>query len=212
MSITSDWRDQGVEATRSLDRISHTSTGCAPIEAGVSTLHDNRGVYHTTASLPGPSAHTFTFPIPVSPRAVGAIHTARPKHRAGHRYEGSMFDRPGKKVAAEYEPDPDSLRTRCQQQGGKGFAVTWVSEIFVNGVTVGALLRLLTMLEVNAMSLRLPGFNPAQGYDGFLESVNKRFECGLCSDDRRVHWKNKKDAVPHLRKFHFGLADRCMNW
>jgi len=208
MIITSDWHDQGLEATCSLDRIGHTSTDCAPIEAGVSTLHDNRGVYHTTASLPGPSA---AFPDPLSPRAVGAIYTVQPKHRASHRYEGSVFDRPGKKVAAGYEPDPDELRTRCQQQGGKDFAVAWVSEIFVNGVTVDALLRLLTMVEVNALSLRLPGFNPAQGYDGFLKSVNERFECGLCPDDRRVHWKNKKDAVPHLRKFHFGLADRCID-
>jgi len=212
MSNTSDWPGQCVEATCSLDRIGHTSTSYAPIEAGVSPRHDNRGAYHTTTSLPGPSAHTFTFPDPVSPRAVDAIHTARPNHRASYRYGGPVFDRPGKKAAAEYEPDPDELRTRCQQQGGKDFAVAWVSKVFVDRVTVDALLRLLNMVEVDAMSLRLPGFNPAQGYDGFLEKSNDRFECGLCTDDRRVHWKNKKDAVPHLRKFHFGLADRCIDW
>ena len=123
-----------------------------------------------------------------------------------------MFDRPGKKAAAEHEPDPVQLRTRCQQRGGKDFAVAWVSEIFVDGVTVDALVRPLTMLEVDVMSLRLPGFKPAQGYDGFLERFNKRFECSLCPDEKRMHWKNKKDAVPHLRKFHFGLADRCIYW
>ena len=209
MSNTSDWPDQCVEPTRSLDRNGHTSTGCAPIQAGVSTRHNNRGVYRTPASLPGP---TFTVPDPGFPRAVGAIHTARPNHRAGHRYKESVFDRPGKKVAAGYEPDPDELRTRCQQQGGKNVAVAWVSKVFVDGVTVDALLRPLTMLEVGAMSVRLPGFKPAQGYDGFLERVNERFECGLCPDEGRMHWKNKKDAVPHLRKFHFGLADRCIDW
>jgi len=212
MSNTSNWPDQCVEATRSLDRNGHTSTGCAPIEAMVSTRHNNRGVYRTPASLPGPSAHIFTVPDPVFPRAVGAIHTARPKNRAGHRCKGSVFDRPGKKVAAGYEPDPDELRTRCQQQGGKGFAVAWVSNIFVDRVAVDALLRRLTMLEAGAMSVRLPGFKPVQGYDGFLEKVNERFECGLCPDEGRMHWKNKKDAVPHLRKFHFGLADRCIDW
>ena len=123
-----------------------------------------------------------------------------------------MFDRPGKNVAAGYEPDPDALRTRCQQQGGKEFAVTWVGKLFAGEVSVGPLLRRLTMLEAGAMSLRLPGFKPAQGYDGFLEKVNERFECGLCPDERRMHWKNKKDAVRHLRKFHFGLADRCIDW
>ena len=133
MSNTSDWPDQCVEVTGSLD---HTSTGCAPIEAGVSTRHNNRGVYRTPASLPGPSAHTFTVPDPVFPRAVGAIHTVRPNHRACHRYKGSVFDRPGKKVAAGYEPDPDELRTRCQQQGGRNAAVAWVSKIFVDRVTV----------------------------------------------------------------------------
>jgi len=212
MSNTSDWPDQCVEATRSLSRNGHASTSCAPIEAGAGTRHDNRGLYHAPVSLPGPSAHTLTFPDPASPRAVGAIHTVPPIRQANHRYEGSVFDRPGKKVAAGYEQDPDELRTRCQQQGGKDFAVAWVSEIFVNGVTVNALLRPLTTLEVGAMSLRLPGFNPAQGYDGFLARINERFECGLCPDDRRMHWKNKKDAVPHLRKFHFGLADRCIDW
>ena len=212
MSSTSDWPDQGLEMTRYLDRNGHTSTSRAPIEAGVSTRHENRGVYHTTASIPGPSTHTFTFPDPASPRAVGTIHTARPNRKASHRNEGSVFDRPGRKAAAEYKPDPDELRTRCRQQGGKDFAVAWLSEIFVDGITVGALLRPLTMLEVDTMNLRLPGFKPGQGYDGFLERVNERFECGLCPDEGRMHWKNKKDAVPHLRKFHFGLADRCIYW
>jgi hypothetical protein len=209
MSSTSDWI---VEATSSLDQNENTSTICGPIEARVSTFHDNGGLYHTPPSLPGPSAHTFTFPDPKSPRAVGAMHIVRPNHRASHRSEGSVFDRPGRKAAAEYEPDPDELRRRCRQRGGKDFAVAWLSEIFVDGVTVGALRRPLTMLEVDAMSLRHPGFNPSQGYDGFLEKSNERFECGLCPDNKRMHWKNKKDAVPHLRKFHFGLADRCIDW
>jgi len=209
MSITNGWPGRCVQATRSLGRNGHTSTSCAPIKAGVSTCHDNGGLYHAPASLPSLSAHTSTFPDPVAPRPIGAIHTVRPNHRTGHRYKGSVFDRPGKKVAAGYEPDPDELRTRCQQQGGKGFAVAWVSNVFVDRVAVDALLRRLTMLEAGAMSSRLPGFKPAQGYDGFLERVN---ECGLCPDEERMHWKNKKDAVPHLRKFHFGLADRCIDW
>jgi len=212
MSSTSNWLDQGVEATRSLDQNGHTSTACAPIEAGVSNRHDNSGLYQRRGQGGTLGYHTVTFPDLVSPRAVGAIHTARPNHRASYRNKGSVFDRPGKKMAAEYEPDPDALRTRCRQQGGNDFAVTWLSKIFVGVVTVDALLRPLTMLEVDAMRLRLPGFKPAQGYDGFLARINERFECGLCPDDRRIHWKNKKDAVPHLRKFHFGLADRCMNW
>ena len=211
-STMSVWPDQCFEATPSLHRNEHASTTCAPIKAEISTRHNNRGVCHTPAPLPSSSTHPSAFPSPVSPTAVGAIRTARPNHRASHRYERSMFDRPGKKAAAEYEHDPENLRKRCRQPGVKDFAVAWLSEIFVDGVTVGALMRYLTMLEVNAMSLRLPGFKPAQGYDGFLERTNERFSCGLCPDEERMHWKNKKDAVPHLRKFHFGLADQCIDW
>ena len=212
MSSTSDWPDQCFEATPSSNRNEHTSTAHAPIEAGISTHHNNRGVYHTLASLPSSSTHPSTFPSPVPPRAVGAIRTVRPNRRASHRYERSVFDRPGKKVAAEHEPDPEELRKCCRQRGGKDFAVAWLSEIFVDGVTVDPLMRPLTMLEADVMILRDPGFKPAQGYDGFLERINDRFECGLCPDEKRMHWKNKKDAVPHLRKFHFGLADRCIDW
>ena len=206
------WPDQCFEATHSLNRNEHTSTACAPIEAGISTRHDSRGVYHTPASLASSSAHPSTFPSPVSPRAVRPIRTVRPNHRASHRYEGSVLCRPGKNAAAEHEHDREKLRRRCRQRGGKEFAIAWLSKIFVDGVTVDALRRPLTMLEVDAMTLRRPGFKPAQGYDGFLERTNERFSCGLCPDEERMHWKNKKDAVPHLRKFHFGLADRCMDW
>lgn len=209
MSNTSYWPDQWFEATPSLDRNEYTSTTCTPIEAGVSTCRDRTMRYHTLASLPSSSAHTSTFSGRAAPPAVGAIHTVQPSHRASHRYEGSAFDRPGKKVAAEYEPDPDTLRERCR---GKNFAVAWLGNIFVDGVTVGALMRPLTMLEMDAMISRRPGFKPVQGYDGFLERRNERFECGLCPDEKRMHWKNKKDAMPHLRKFHFGLADRCIDW
>ena len=204
--------DLRFEARGSLDRNAYKSTTFAPIEAGVSTCYDYKGVYHTTESLLDPPAQPLILPDPASLRAVGVRRTMPSNRRASHRYEGSVFDRPGKKAAAENEPDPDKLQMRCRQRGGKDFAIAWISKIFVDGVTVDGLMRPLTMLEVDAMSSRLPGFKPTQGYDGFLECVNKRFECGLCPDENRMHWKNKKDAAPHLRKFHFGLANRCIDW
>jgi len=212
MSDINYWRHQCFGATPPLDQIMHANTAGAPVEAGVSTYYDPRGAHHTPASVPGPSAHTDTFPDPVSPRAVGAIRTVRSNHRASHRYDHTVFDRPGKKAPAEYEPDPDELQKRCRQRGGKDYAVAWIGTLFVDIVTVAALVRPLTMLEEGAIIQRLPRFKPAQGYDGFLERVHERFECGLCPDESRMHWKNKKDAVPHLRKFHFGLANRCKDW
>ena len=56
------------------------------------------------------------------------------------------------------------------------------------------------------------GFEPRQAYDGFLSKVGDFYECGLCKDGRKAHWKHKKDAPRHLRKFHFGLADLCKIW
>lgn len=29
---------------------------------------------------------------------------------------------------------------------------------------------------------------------------------------KRIWWENKKAAVRHFLKFHFGLADRCAAW
>ena len=56
------------------------------------------------------------------------------------------------------------------------------------------------------------GFAPAQAYDYFLEKEGTRFACGLCHESKRMSWKNKKDAVRHLRKFDFGLPDICQEW
>jgi len=56
------------------------------------------------------------------------------------------------------------------------------------------------------------GFEPSLAYDGFLQKSDDGFECCLCTIDKRTWWKNKKDSVRHLRKFHFGLANQCGTW
>ena len=58
----------------------------------------------------------------------------------------------------------------------------------------------------------LGGFEPRQVYDGFIMKNRDRYECGLCSEDKKTYWKAKKDAPRHLCKFHFGLADVCKVW
>ena len=128
-----------------------------------------------------------------------------------HRSEQVVFDRPGKRPPAEYEADPVALKSRCEWRGGKSFATAWIERAFRRGVNVEALVRRLTQSDIEEMNVR-GGFAPAQAYDGFLEKEGTRFACGLCHESKRVSWKNKKDAVPHLRKFHFGLADHCGVW
>jgi len=83
--------------------------------------------------------------------------------------------------------------------------------VFKYGVTKEALLRNLDRNEIDQMDFP-SGFEPRQAYDGFLSMIGDRYECGLCKEGKETHWKNKKDAPRHLRKFHFGLADQCRLW
>ena len=120
-------------------------------------------------------------------------------------------DRPGKRPAAEYEPDPLTLEALCQLRGGTEFACQWIPRVFNGGVTLEALLRRLELTEIESMNFQ-GGFAPCLAYDGFLQRAEDGFECCLCKVGKRVWWRNKKDAVRHLRKFHFGLADQCITW
>jgi hypothetical protein len=122
-----------------------------------------------------------------------------------------VYDRPGKKPGAEYEPDPIRLRTLCQLRGGTAFACRWITAVFEYGVTVEALVRPLELTEIEGMGFP-GGFEPSLAYHGFLQEAEDRFGCCLCTANKRTWWKHKKDAVRHLRKFHFGLADRCDIW
>jgi hypothetical protein len=125
--------------------------------------------------------------------------------------EGRSYDRPGKKPAAPFQPDPLTLEEFCRRAGGSAFAVDWIISTFKYGVTTDALLRVLGRKEINEM--KFPGgFEPHQAYDGFISKVGERYECGLCREGNRTRWKHKKDAPRHLRKFHFGLADVCKAW
>ena len=125
--------------------------------------------------------------------------------------EERSYDRPGKKPAAPFEPDALKLEESCRQAGGSAFAVDWVIQTFMYGVTAEALLRVLKRKEINEMNFP-GGFEPHQAYDGFISKVSERYECGLCKEGKKTRWKNKKDAPRHLRKFHFGIADVCNAW
>ena len=122
-----------------------------------------------------------------------------------------VYDKPGKKPAAPYEPDLPRLQELSRQRGGEDFAIAWIVEIFMKGVTANALGRPLSEDEINAVG-HDHGFRLAQAYDGFLEKVEDRFECGLCAEEKRANWKHKKDAIRHFQKFHFGIGETCETW
>ena len=122
-----------------------------------------------------------------------------------------VYDKPGKRPAAPYEPDLSRLQELSRQRGGQDFAIAWMRKIFTKGVTANALGRTLTEDEINAVG-HDHGFRLSQAYDGFLEKVEDRFECGLCPERKRANWRNKKDAIRHLQKFHFGIGKTCETW
>jgi hypothetical protein len=123
------------------------------------------------------------------------------------------YDRPGKKPAVPYRRDPLALQKECKRRGGCDFAVDWIMVAFQRGVSLGALVRTLDLAEVEDADWHSShGFTLRQAYDGFLVKIGYHFECGLCKEGSRTHWVHKKDAVRHLRKFHFGLAERCRMW
>ena len=123
------------------------------------------------------------------------------------------YDRPGKKPAVPYRSDPLELQKHYKHRGGCDFAVDWIMVAFQNGVSLGALIRTLDPAEAEkADRSASTGFQLRQAYDGFLVKIGDRFECGLCKEGKRTHWLHKKDSVRHLRKFHFGLAERCRTW
>jgi len=129
-----------------------------------------------------------------------------PNRSPRQKWARRVYDRPGKKPTAEYEPDPLKLQVSGEQRGGTDFACQWIRIIFKDNVTLGALFRRLKLTEIERMIFP-GGFEPCLVYDGFLEKADNGFESCLCTVGKRVWWKNKNGAVRHLRKFHFGLAD-----
>ena len=121
------------------------------------------------------------------------------------------YNRPGRELAVKFEPDAVKLQESCERHRGSSFAVDWIAVVFKYGVTKEALLRPLDSNEVDQMDFP-GGFEPHQAYDGFISKIGDRYECGLCKEGKEAHWKNKKDAPRHLRKFHFGLGDPCKIW
>jgi len=158
----------------------------------------------STTQSPAPTAD-MEFSQPTPGALQGAQHAPLgPKSRC--------YDQPGKKPAADPEPNQVKLHDRvCKARRGSNFATDWVLTAFKYGVSKDALRRFLKPQEIAAMRFT-GGFAPRQVYDGFITKVGDWYECGLCKEDKKTHWKTKKDAPRHLCKFHFGLADVCKIW
>ena len=122
-----------------------------------------------------------------------------------------VYDKPGNKPAVAYEPYIPGLQELSRQRGGQDFAIAWIPKAFTKGVKADVLRRTLSEDEINAVN-HDHGFRLSQAYDGFLEKVEDRFECGLCAEGKTANWRNKKDAIRHFQKFHFGIGQTCGMW
>ena len=187
--------------------IHQTSPASIPTVAHQSRLHlPNESNTQTI-----PTSHIDTDWMPScqeAPAGLNRQQSSSPKRRQTLQ---RVYDRPGKKLAAPYEPGLPRLQELSRQRGGQDFAIAWIPKVFKKGVTINALSRTLSEDEINAVD-HDHGFRLAQAYDGFLEKVEDRFECGLCGEEKRANWRNKKDSIRHFQKFHFGIGETYGTW
>jgi hypothetical protein len=160
---------------------------------------------------PTPAIHINTGWVPSHQHAPTGPVRQPPSSRKRRQALQRVYDKPGSKPAAPYELDLPRLLVLSRQRGGQDFAIAWIPKVFTKGVTADALSRTLSEDEINAVD-HDHGFRLSQAYDGFLEKVEDRFECGLCAEEKRANWKNKKDAIRHFQKFHFGIGETCGTW
>jgi len=160
---------------------------------------------------PNPASHIDTDWRPSRQGAPARLIRQQSSRRTRRQALQRVYDKPGSKPAAPYQPDITRPQVLSRRRGGQAFAIAWIPKVFAKGMTADALGRTLSDDETNAVD-HDRGFRLSQAYDGFLEKVEGRFECGLCAEEKRANWKNKKDAIHHFHKFHFGIGETCGLW
>jgi hypothetical protein len=152
---------------------------------------------------------------PMSPnRRIGPDRS----EKTHSRRESRQYLRPApytkrKTRPATFEGNIKRLQQRCKRQGADEGALGYLGKIFATGVSMEALMRPLTDEEVENEEF---GVGMGRVYTALLkltnggESVALRYTCRLCRSDQT--WKHSKDALRHLRRNHFDLADVCPIW
>jgi len=133
---------------------------------------------------PNPAIHSDTGGAPSRQDASVGLIRQQSSSRTRREALQRVYDRPGSKPAAPYEPDLLKLQVLSRQRGGQAFAVAWIPKAFARGMTADALSRTLSDDEINAVD-HDHGFRLSQASDGFLEKVEDRFECGLCAEEKK---------------------------
>jgi hypothetical protein len=162
----------------------------------------------------GSDSYIATNDKPTSPkRRIGPDRGDRAYSSRGSKpYQHPASSTPHKTRAVKYEGNLDRLLERCRRQGADEGALAYMGKIFATVVSLEALMRPLTDTEVETEEF---GITMGKVYTSLLqfnddEGVGPRYTCRLCY--RNQTWKHSKDALRHLRRDHFGLADDCPKW
>ena len=143
-------------------------------------------------------------------RPIQDVPNSSPDRRATSPRYSPYRRQQKKRPAIEFEPDVKKLQDRCKEAGADEQAVLLLEKIFVPEVKLAALTRKLAAKEVASGHF---GGESGQAYVGFLRAErDARYTCRLCPRDTEMSWKHRRDVLRHLRRDHFGLAEKCRDW
>ena len=150
-------------------------------------------------------------PMPLN-QQIGPIRTNGTERRQASKPYRRPTPAARKTRPVTYEGDLIRLQQRCRRQGADEGAIELLRKVFTNEVSLKALTRPLTDAEVDTKEF---GVETGRVYIAFLgtideEGVGLYYVCRLCHS--KQIWRHHKDALRHLRRDHFGLADVCNQW
>jgi hypothetical protein len=196
----------------------------SPIPVGVADgLSEHVPPYLAQATLTAPGESSYSRAAAGGSNAsIGGTRTmGEPgpsrSDRTNRRQVSKPYKRPTpgahKTRPVTYEGNLVRLQQRCRRQGADEGAIGLLGKVFANEVSLEALTRLLTDAEVETTEF---GVETGSVYIALLETTDEgeglepRYVCRLCHSEQT--WKHSRDALRHLRRDHFGLADICDQW
>ena len=144
---------------------------------------------------------------------IGPIRSNGTKRGQAPRPYQRPTPAPRKTRPITYEGALIRLQQRCREQGADEGAIELLGKVFTNDVSLEALTRPLTDAEVETNEF---GVETGRVYIAFLKAISDEecigvfYVCRLCHSEQI--WRHHRDALRHLRRNHFGLADVCNQW
>ena len=184
----------------------HPHVTSVPLSSvNLESTFDSTHSHHVAQGRPSPGVERHT-KRPIAPRVFDIITDRAPNFTTTRR----------KTRAAGFEPDAMRLQERLRRHSVPEALVNLIGVIFSSGVNLNALLRQQTDAEIENGTF---GCAAGRVYLALLEptpeegAIKHRYMCRLCpGGNSRFAWKHERDVLRHLRRDHFGLADKCGTW